>query len=315
MIENNFSGKALRRASVPNASVENGFPLRMVPVVDRMRAMRVLLLGNGTKPGILETVALLRPEIERRAEIVGSDFYGQDELPPNNADLAIVFGGDGSILRAVHQMGRRQIPVLAVHLGTLSFLSTVRTDELIPLLDRPGLMASPVIEHLLLRCEVFRKGNRDEPESSRILLNEVLIAGHPASGIAYIELHIDGELVTTYRGDGLILSTPVGSTAHNLSVGGPILRKDVDAVVISPVGPHTLSNRPLVDSPNRCFELAVKQPITLLLDGTKVAVIEPGDMVRVQRAEQTFKTLDVPGYCYYRTLRVKLGWNGSLIGD
>ena len=274
--------------------------------------MRVLLLGNGTKPGVLETVALLRPEIERRAEIVGSDFYGQEELPPNDADLTIVFGGDGSILRAAHQMGRRQIPVLSVHLGTLSFLSTVRTEELIPLLDRPDLLSLPVIEHLLLRCEVFRKGNHQEPEHSYILLNEVLVAGRP-SGIANIELHIDGELVTTYRGDGLILSTPVGSTAHNLSVGGPILRKDVDAVVISPIGPHTLSNRPLVDSPDRCFELAVKQSATLLLDGIEVTIIEPGDMVRVQRAEQTFKTLDIPGYCYYRTLRTKLGWNGSLI--
>ena len=274
--------------------------------------MRVLLLGNGSKPGILETVALLRPEIERRAEIVSADFYGQEELPPCEADLAIVFGGDGSILRAAHRMGRQQIPMLAVHLGTLSFLSTVRTEELIPLLDRPDLLSLPVREHLLLRCELFRKGSRTEPESSRILLNEVLIAGRP-SGIADIELHIDGELVTTYRGDGLILSTPVGSTAHNLSVGGPILRKDIDAVVISPVGPHKLSNRPLVDSPNRCFEFAVKQPATLLLDGTDVTVIEPEDMVRVQRAEQTFKTIDVPGYCYYRTLRTKLGWNGSLI--
>ena len=276
--------------------------------------MRVLLLGNGTKPGILETVALLRPEIECRAEIVGTDFYGQNELSPNDADLAIVFGGDGSILHAAHQMGRRQIPIMAVHLGTLSFLSTVRTDELIPLLDRPDLLSLPIIEHLLLRCEVFRKGNREEPENARILLNEVLIAARP-SGIANIELHVDGELVTTYRGDGLILSTPVGSTAHNLSVGGPILRKDVDAVVISPVGPHTLSNRPLVDSPNRCFEFAVKQPATLLLDGIETAVIEPEDTVRIRRAEQTFKTLDVPGYCYYRTLRTKLGWNGSLIDD
>jgi len=274
--------------------------------------MRVLLLGNGSKPGILETVARLRPEIEHRAEIVGADFYGQEELPPCDADLAIVFGGDGSILRAAHRMGRRQIPMLAVHLGTLSFLSTVRTEELIPLLDQPDLLSLPVREHLLLRCEIFRRGNRTEPESSRILLNEVLIAGRP-SGIADIELHIDGELVTTYRGDGLILSTPVGSTAHNLSVGGPILRKDIDAVVISPVGPHTLSNRPLVDSPSRCFEFAVKQPATLLLDGIEVTVIEPEDMVRVQRAEQTFKTIDVPGYCYYRTLRTKLGWNGSLI--
>ncbi len=277
--------------------------------------MRLLLLGNGSKPGVLDTVALLRPEIERCATVVDCDFGGQKDMSSHDADLAIVFGGDGSILRAAHQMGARQIPVIAVHLGMLSFLSTVRTDELIPLLERPDLLSLPTIEHLLLRCEVFRQGNRETPELSRILLNEVLIEGRPTSGIANIELRIDGELVTTYRGDGLIISTPVGSTAHNLSVGGPILRKDIDAVVISPVCPHTLSNRPLVESPSRCFELAVKQSATLLLDGLEVALINADDSVRVFRAAETFKTLDIPGYSYYRTLRNKLGWNGSLVDN
>lgn len=277
--------------------------------------MKTILLGNGTKEGVLEAVAMLRPEIERKVEVVASDFYGNDDFSNVKADLAIVFGGDGSVLRAVAQLGTNQIPVIAVHFGTLSFLSTIRANELIALLERSDLQNLSVTKHLLLDCKLYRNENKDEPEFSRFVLNEITIQGETAGRIMGIELSIDGELVTTYRGDGLILSTPIGSTAHNLSAGGPILRNDIDAVVLSPLNPHTLSNRPLVDSPQRCFEIRLQQKGLLILDGSVIETIYPGDTVRATKADQTFKTLDVPGYCYYRTLRNKLGWNGSFTED
>jgi NAD+ kinase len=275
--------------------------------------MKVVLLGNGTKQGVREALEKLRPEIKRRAAIIGEDFTGKEDFSQIHADFAIVFGGDGSILRAASQMGSNQIPVLAVHLGTLSFLSTIQVEELIPLLDRCDLQKLPVIKHLLLRCELFRGGKdkQSRPDLSLLALNEVVIHGHRTSHILSAELHIDNELVTTYRGDGLILSTPVGSTARNLSAGGPIIRKDIDAVVISPISPHTLSNRPLVDSPDRFFEIRVHQSAALILDGVEAAQIGSGDSVCVSRASQTFKTLDIPGFCYYKALRTKLGWNGN----
>ncbi|MCL2711134.1 MAG: NAD(+)/NADH kinase [Planctomycetaceae bacterium] len=271
--------------------------------------MDIILLGNGTRPGVPETIKRLRPEIARRANIIAEDFTGQMDVSFVQADLAIVFGGDGSILRAVSQMGANQIPVLAVHLGTLSFLSTIQTDELIPLLDRPDLMQMPIIQHLLLHCQLFRNG-QSEPEAWYWALNEVLVHAVHAAHIIGVEFLFDHRLVTTYRCNGLIVSTPVGSTAISLSSGGPILRKDIDAVVISPMSPHTLSNRPLVDSPDRFMELRVQQPAELIVDGSHIASIEPGDTVRITRAEQTFKTVDVPGFCYYKALRSKLGWNG-----
>ena len=271
--------------------------------------MDIILLGNGTKPGVRNTVERLRPEIERRVNVLAEDFTGQRDVSAVQADLAIVFGGDGSILRAASQMGTNQIPVLAVHLGTLSFLSTIRTDELIPLLDNPDLLRMPTIKHLLLHCQLFRN-NRTEPESWHWALNEVVVHTVHVAHLIGIELILDRQLVTTYRCNGLIVSTPVGSTAMNLSSGGPILRKDIDAVIISPISPHTLSNRPLVDSPDRFMELRTQQPAELIVDGYNVAVIEPGDIVRITRACQTFKTIDVPGFCYYKALRSKLGWNG-----
>ncbi|MGL4594659.1 MAG: NAD(+)/NADH kinase [Thermoguttaceae bacterium] len=275
-----------------------------------MDMMRAILLGNGTKPGVLETVGLLRSEIDKRIEVVASDFSGHDDMSRSNADLAIVFGGDGSILRAVSQMGGNQIPVLAVHLGTLSFLSTIQADDLITILDQPNLLKKPVIEHLLLSCSVSRD-NYGILVPPRLVLNEVLVQGESASRIMSIELDIDGELVTTYRGDGLIVSTPVGSTAHNLSAGGPIVRKDIDAVIISPISPHTLSNRPLVDSPDRRFEIRLQQKGVLVLDGGEVIRIHPLDRIHISRASQTFKMLDVSQFSYYKALCDKLGWTGG----
>ncbi|MDR2117218.1 MAG: NAD(+)/NADH kinase [Planctomycetaceae bacterium] len=276
--------------------------------------MRVILLGNGTKPGVFETVEKLRSEIEYCVTIVAEDWSGKDDFSQIDADLVIVFGGDGSILRAVSQMGANPIPLLTVHLGTLSFLSTIQINELIPLLKRSDLLQLPVIRHLLLDCKLYRNGNNSLsrlPDESRLALNEIVIHGDTTSRLISVEMYIDNDLVTTYRADGLILCTPVGSTARNLSTGGPILRKDIDAVVISPICPHTLSNRPLVDSPDRIFEFRVHQDAVLILDGTEMARICPNDTVRICRALQTFNTLDVPGFCYYKALRTKLGWNGS----
>jgi NAD+ kinase len=274
--------------------------------------MDIILLGNGIKPGVREAIEQLRPEIKRRANILAEDFTGQKDVSSVQADLTIVFGGDGSILRAVSQMGTNQIPVLAVHLGTLSFLSTIQTDELIPLLDCSDLLRMPIIKHLLLHCQLFRR-DQPEPEIWHLALNEVVVHAVHAAHLIGIEFLLDHQLVTTYRCTGLIVSTPVGSTAMSLSSGGPILRKDIDAVVISPMSPHTLSNRPLVDSPDRFMELRVQQPAELIVDGNHVASIEPGDTVRITRAKQTFKTIDVPGFCYYKALRSKLGWNGRFI--
>ena len=130
-----------------------------------------------------------------------------------------------------------------------------------------------------------------------------------------VDLYVDSELVTTYSGDGLILSTPVGSTAHNLSAGGPILRQDLQAIVISPISPHTLTNRPVVDDADRQYEMVVPRPhegTTLVVDGIVMAKLEPNDRVSVTRSEACFQLLSVPGRTYYRTLREKLGWGGRL---
>ena len=269
---------------------------------------RIILLGNGERPGVLDEVERLKPEIAKYAEIVGEDFHGVHDFSDVDADLAVVFGGDGSVLRSVHQLGNRQLPVIAVNLGTLAFLADVQTQELVPLLSRPDLLDLPVTEHLLLTCRVCRNGETIVPE--HVCVNEVCIQAQDFRTLQ-IELYIDAEPVAQYRCDGLILSTPVGSTAHNLSAGGPILRKGLDCIVISPISPHTLSNRPVVDSADRTYEVQMLSDHgALVIDGVLISSVAHGDRIEVRRADVTFKTLDIPDHCYYHTLREKLGWSG-----
>ena len=121
--------------------------------------------------------------------------------------------------------------------------------------------------------------------------------------------------MTTYSCDGLIVATPVGSTAHSLSAGGPILRKDLQAFVFLPISPHTLTNRPVVDSADRVFEMAMgnrHEGAAVVIDGVELCGLQADDRVRVDRAEPKFKLVEVPGRSYYRTLREKLGWGGRL---
>lgn len=274
--------------------------------------MRVVVLGFAGRPNVVQEARRLRPLIDQYAQVVACDFTGQMDLSAVEADLAIVLGGDGSILRAAHQMGYRQLPVLAVNLGRLGFLADLSPAELLDFLPRVSLENLRVIEHLMFECSVLRAG---QVLYQRLGLNEVAVQGGPPFAIMNIDLYVDSELVTTYSCDGLIISTPVGSTAHSLSAGGPILRKDLQAFVISPISPHTLTHRPVVDSADRTYELTVANPTpatSVVLDGAVLCNLERGDRVRVQRAPVRFKLVALPTHSYYRTLREKLGWSGRL---
>ncbi|MBN1394903.1 MAG: NAD(+)/NADH kinase [Pirellulales bacterium] len=281
-------------------------------MTDKSKPLRVFLLGAAGRPNVLEGAKRLRPTIERFAEIVCDDFAGAENLSELDADLAIVLGGDGSILRAAHQMGRNQAPVAAVNLGKLGFLANITPDELPEVLKDFAAGNLEVVEHLMFDCSV---AHGEEIRFRRLGLNETAVqAGTPFSLID-VDLYVDSDLVTTYSCDGLIVGTPVGSTAHCLSAGGPILRKDLQAFVVLPLNPHTLTMRPVVDSADRVYEMAVDRPnegTAVVVDGKEICRLQPGDRVRVERAEPKFKLVSYPGHTYYRSLREKLGWGGRL---
>ncbi len=273
--------------------------------------MRVVILGFGGRADVVREAERMLPVIRGLAEVAAVDFSGEADLSSTGADVAIVFGGDGSILRAARQMGAHQIPIIAVNLGRLGFLADLSPDELPTVLQAYGRGALPVVEHLMFTCSVRRNG---AVLSEQLGLNEVAVQNGPPFAMMDVDLYVDSEPVTTYSCDGLIVATPVGSTAHSLSAGGPILRKDLQAFVISPISPHTLSIRPVVDSADRVYELAVRRPkpgTSVVVDGRVVATLEPHDRVRITRAEARFLMVSAPGHSYYRTLREKLGWSGS----
>ena len=272
--------------------------------------MRVILMGSAERQGVLEAVEHFRTEIAKYCTIVAEDFLGNQDMECADADLAIVFGGDGSILQAAAQMRHRQRPVISVNLGTLGFLAAFTPEMLLPTLRECDVLSLPCEEYLMLTCQLWRD---HQVIAEKTALNEVAVQSGPPYRILEVELSVDDERITTYHCDGLILCTPVGSTARNLSAGGPILRSILDALVISPISPHTLSHRPVVDSANRVYQLRIRSAnVPVMLDGRCMAKAESGDLVLVKRAPDRFKMIKLPGFSYYRTLREKLGWSGRL---
>lgn len=273
---------------------------------------RVLLLGHGDRAHVHAEASRLRPVIEQHAEIVVSDFQRREDLQGVSADFAVVLGGDGSILHAVEQLGPHQIPVVGVNLGKLGFLAAISRDQFRHVFPDICRGKCRVVEHLMLTCSVLR----EQTVIHRHLgLNETAIMGGVPFSIVDIDLYIDSVWATTYSCDGLIISTPVGSTAHNLSAGGPILRKSMWAFVISPISPHTLTVRPVVDRADRMYELVVRKPhasVSVVVDGRVVCQLTPGDRVQICQAEPRFHMIEVGEQNYYRTLREKLGWRGHI---
>lgn len=273
---------------------------------------RVVMLADAGRSSLKERAEGLRPQLEKYFEVVAWVDDLAAELPDDKVDFAVVLGGDGSILRAAHLMGYRQLPVIGVNLGRLGFLADLLPEQLDEVLPRVVAGDYHVVKHLMFECHVERPS---EKTLEYLGLNEVAVLAGPPFALLEVQLYVDGELVTTYSCDGLIVSTPVGSTAHSLSAGGPILRKDLQAFVISPISPHTLTNRPVVDSADRVYELAVPQPhegTTLVIDGKAACQLTSADRVRIKRSRAEFQLVEVRGYGYYRTLREKLGWGGRL---
>lgn len=269
--------------------------------------MRIFVLGNGLRRGVPEEAESLLPLLRKHCDVVAVDLAQQLDLSSYDADIALVLGGDGSILRAARQMGYRQIPVLGINLGKLGFLADLSIDEARHCLPRLVGGEYAVTRHLMYECVI------EGPATSRTFLglNEIVLRSGPPFHLIDIDLAIDGEHVATFSGDGVIVSTPVGSTAQSLSAGGPILRQDLQAFVITPFCPHTLTYRPLVDGADRLYTLKVshcRDGVTLIVDGQDQVTVGREDRLVIRRAPVEFQLIKVRGKSYYQTIRDKLHW-------
>jgi NAD+ kinase len=268
---------------------------------------RLFVLGNGQRPGVREEAAKLLPFLRTLAEVVVFDLEQKADLTGHDADMALVLGGDGAMLRAARQMGYRQLPMLGLNLGKLGFLAELGLEDSATVL--PQVLANPLraTRHVMYECEVYQKTGKQV----LLGLNEIVVYADPPLQLVEIDLTIDDEPVSTFSGDGLIISTPIGSTAHSLSAGGPILRQDLAAFVVTPLCAHTLTYRPLVEEARRTFHISLHpgtREALLIVDGQERIRIGPEDRILLRRAPVEFQLVCVPGSGYYRRLRDKLHW-------
>ena len=251
------------------------------------------------------------PEIERQ-RIERETGCAVEEVPTNKlageVDLMLVLGGDGTMIATARMVGDHEVPVLGVNYGGLGYLAEFRIEELYSALESI-LSGNYRLDRRVMLAVELRRGD-DPPKTSRVL-NDVVINKSALARIIEIETYFDHYYVSSFRADGLIVSTPTGSTAYNLSAGGPVIFPSMNAVVITPICPFTLSNRPIVVPDNAEIELLLKtdnEEVALTLDGQVGFQMKVADRVVIRKSRTTFNIIQPSNRNYFDVLRDKLRW-------
>ncbi len=280
--------------------------------------MKVGIFANPTKadaPSALRMIIteLAQYDVEYVLDVEAGDLIGEPGTPDfyKDVDLVLSLGGDGTMLETVHRMGGDfSIPIAGINIGTLGFLTTC-TDEDFPLYAK-HLVNNELrsVELSTLEVEMEEEGRG---KHTYWALNEMVLMRGNTGRLVSIEAEVNGDFLTHYRADGLIISTPTGSTAYSLAAGGPLIAPGSGVFVINPICPHTLSNRALV-VPNTS-EITLKvcdtEPIMFTADGRDVLKVAPKSVVTARLAKSRLSLLQMPNSTYYQKLRVKLGWTGG----
>ncbi|HEX2768632.1 MAG TPA: NAD(+)/NADH kinase [Geobacteraceae bacterium] len=227
---------------------------------------------------------------------------------PDETDMVVVLGGDGTLISVARLMGDRQLPILGVNLGSLGFLTEITLDELCTSLDRCLKGDYSVSERMMLRASVIRNG--EELEEKQVL-NDVVINKGVLARIIDLETTVNDEYLTTFKVDGLIISTPTGSTGYSLSANGPIVHPELECLVITPICPHTLTNRPIVMASDAVITVGLKcvnEAVFLTLDGQVGVELKCGDVIRIRKSEHRTQLINSSSKNYFEILRTKLKW-------
>ncbi len=242
------------------------------------------------------------------AALLGEQGGLQKTQLAGRADVLLVLGGDGTMLNAARLAGERGIPILGVNMGGLGFLTEVHLDNLYPSLDRVFANDFVLDERLMLKTHVHRHG---ETVAQGVVLNDVVISKGTLARMIELRIAIQGQFVTNLRGDGLIVSSPTGSTAYSLSAGGPIVNPAVQSLMLTPICPHTLTHRPLIVPGNVEVEVTLTSKddgAMATLDGQVGIAMTQGDTAVIQTAEHRTRLIRFPESHYYEVLREKLKW-------
>jgi NAD+ kinase len=250
---------------------------------------------------------LAEPVVHEIAPSCSATIIPRDQLA-REVDLIIVLGGDGTMIATSRLITIPSVPVIGVNFGSLGYMTEFTLEALFPFLEEIQTEEIEIEGRLMLECRVVRQGNEVARQS---VINDAVVNKSALARIIDIECFIDGQPVTNFRADGIIVATPTGSTAYSLSAGGPIIYPSMEAIVITPICPHRLTNRPLVipgDSTMKFLLRTAREEVTLTLDGQIGIGLKLDDEVVVQRSEKVFDLVRPPRKNYFHVLRDKLHW-------
>ena len=244
---------------------------------------------------------------EELAAKMGLPGVASAEIPPDS-DMLIVLGGDGTLISVAREVGTLEKPILGVNLGSLGFLTEITTDELFPVLEQILAGDYQTSDRLMLNVMVNRGGKQIVKHQ---VLNDVVINKGALARIIDMKVWVNESYLTTFKADGLIISSPTGSTAYNMAAGGPIINPGSECLVITPICPHMLSNRPMIVSADASIRVEVMfqdEDVVLTADGQVGTLLQAGDIVEVQQASNRTRLILSPEKDYFEILRTKLRW-------
>lgn len=277
------------------------------------------VVANRSKSGIEEYINKVKDYLELRSakctidndySKINNDNHTQPEDIPKEAECVIVMGGDGTLLRAANDLADSKLPFLGINLGTLGFLASVDKNDMFVALDRMLEDNYTVEKRMMLRgkIEVSDRGVKDTRA-----LNEIVITGGKPMQLISLAVYVNGKILTKYYSDGLILSTPTGSTGYNLSAGGPIINPTAQMIIMTPICPHSMQNRSIVFSADDDIKVFVEpdrygntQEVELLFDGIHQQTLKSGDSVEVSKSDEYTRLIKIKEESFFETLHNKL---------
>jgi NAD+ kinase len=273
---------------------------------------RLVIFGDSKKEHVAEAIAEFTDFARDKAEIAAScsiEDYKPESI--SKCDFAVVFGGDGSIISAGRYLRQNNVPVIGVNLGKLGFLAEFSVEELKKYFGDIIGGKVKIEKRMMLSCKIFSGSARGKEKFGSVAINDVFITAGASHRTIELQVAVNGQQVAGFVGDGLIISTPTGSTAYNLSAGGSILDSSMRAMVITPICPHSLSFRPIVIDANSKVEILraqVDEETTISIDGQDSLDLSDDDIVRVERESSDFLLVNNPLRTRWDTLAAKLGW-------
>jgi NAD+ kinase len=280
--------------------------------IRRESVKTVVITASSYKPAGQEVARTTAAALEKAGVAVRLDLEGSADLSElgRGAELCISVGGDGTMLSTARRMHKAPIPTIGINTGKLGFLAEFSETELREWFTGRRTLDLRVVPRMMLKCTVHHHGH----EHVRYALNDAVVHQGVMTRLVTIDMYVDGEHATQYRADGLIISTPVGSTAYSLSNGGPILTPGLRAFIVTPLAPHALTNRPIVVAGEHTLRFRLRTPVeeaALVLDGHDKLTIEQDAEFECMRAEQDFPLVRHAERSYYSVLKQKLQWGSA----